>query len=290
MKKTLAIFIPAYNEEKNIKKLLMEILEQTKENFTLEKILVVSDASTDNTKKEALSLNNPIIEVVENNRRIGKWFGFTVAQKKLKSDIIISLDADIEIKQKDLLQHITNSLEHTDFSSPRILPKKPLTYLQKVFEIGSLYTKDIFESDKNHAFFLCHGRFIGFTKRCFGSIKWAPTIGTDAYTYLYCMINGFIFSYTSTGYINYILPNTLDDFSKQSARFSAIRQVLLKYFKKEDINTFIQLNKIYIYKFSVIYLFRYPIYFLSYLYFFIYIKLTVKPKINHLWEISKSTK
>jgi len=45
----ITIGIPAYNEEKNIGNLLNDILNQKLEHNILEKILVISDNSTDKT-------------------------------------------------------------------------------------------------------------------------------------------------------------------------------------------------------------------------------------------------
>jgi glycosyltransferase involved in cell wall biosynthesis len=125
MKKTLSVFIPAYNEEKNIKNILGQILVQDQVNFVLEKILVVSDASTDKTVSEIHSLNNPLIEIVENKERTGKWFGFTIAQKKLTSDYIISIDADISIKNIMLFHDMLDQIKDSDLMSIRQVPNKP---------------------------------------------------------------------------------------------------------------------------------------------------------------------
>ena len=48
-KLTVTIGIPAYNEEANVRNLLVSLLAQKETNFKLQEIIVVSDGSTDKT-------------------------------------------------------------------------------------------------------------------------------------------------------------------------------------------------------------------------------------------------
>ena len=50
-KLTVTIGIPAYNEEKNIGRLLRALLRQKTNGLSIKKIIVISDASTDKTSQ-----------------------------------------------------------------------------------------------------------------------------------------------------------------------------------------------------------------------------------------------
>ena len=61
---TITIGISAYNEVANIKALLQTLLAQRANNFLLEKIIVISDQSTDDTASEVNSVLNPRIKFI----------------------------------------------------------------------------------------------------------------------------------------------------------------------------------------------------------------------------------
>ena len=99
-KLSLTIGIPAYNEEANIKGLILSIFEQEARTYSLEKIIVVVDACTDNTLDEILKIKNGKIQLIVNNQRKGKAYGLNVITRETNSDILVHFDADILLKDK----------------------------------------------------------------------------------------------------------------------------------------------------------------------------------------------
>ena len=57
-KPTLSIGIPAFNEEANIYFLLKDLLSQKMDQFNLERIIVNSDGSTDDTIEQVKRIKN----------------------------------------------------------------------------------------------------------------------------------------------------------------------------------------------------------------------------------------
>jgi glycosyltransferase involved in cell wall biosynthesis len=107
MKKiTVTIGIPAYNEEQNIRHMLLAIFRQKRENFVLKTILVNSDASSDKTNEivESLSEKHSEIKLLKNTSRKGKYFRVNELFEKNTSDVIIILDADIAFAVTDVLE------------------------------------------------------------------------------------------------------------------------------------------------------------------------------------------
>lgn len=94
-RKTVTIGIPAYDEEANIKNLLKSLLVQKGQNFILERIIVISDGSSDNTIAEAGKVKNNLIELINHKKNLGKIRIQNEILKKSKSDILIILDADV---------------------------------------------------------------------------------------------------------------------------------------------------------------------------------------------------
>jgi glycosyltransferase involved in cell wall biosynthesis len=71
IKPTVTIGIPAFNEEANIAHILKALLKQDTSKYILEKIIVSSDASEDNTNAIVKSLKSPLIDLIENTKRDG---------------------------------------------------------------------------------------------------------------------------------------------------------------------------------------------------------------------------
>lgn len=98
---TVTIGIPAYNEEANIQKLLKALLQQKTTNYRLEKIIVVSDGSTDRTEELVKSIKRKQILLLINKRRLGLNATQNKILRKSKSDILVLFDADVLPKDKN---------------------------------------------------------------------------------------------------------------------------------------------------------------------------------------------
>ena len=108
--KSIAI-IPAYNEEKTIG----HVLAVLKVTPLINKIIVVSDGSTDNTVQVAKSYGVEVIELSENR---GKGGAIKAGLDNNKADVVLFLDADlIGLTPKhvlDLLEPVVN--DHADMT------------------------------------------------------------------------------------------------------------------------------------------------------------------------------
>lgn len=80
--------IPAYNEERTIG----DVLSVLKEVSLVNKIIVVSDGSTDNTVKVARSYGVEVVELQENR---GKGGALKAGLDNAKADVVLFLDADL---------------------------------------------------------------------------------------------------------------------------------------------------------------------------------------------------
>lgn len=85
---SITAIIPAYNEEKTIEKVLIEV----KKVNLINKIIVVSDGSRDKTAEIARSQGVEVIELLKN---IGKGGALKEGIDRCDSDIILLLDADL---------------------------------------------------------------------------------------------------------------------------------------------------------------------------------------------------
>ncbi len=106
MTKEISIYVPVFNGEKTIKQCLDSIFDQT---LIPNKILVINDNSTDNTKKILDDYGNSI-EVINNEKNEGVSHSRFLAVNHLKTKYIASIDADV-VLSKDWLNRVYESLE-----------------------------------------------------------------------------------------------------------------------------------------------------------------------------------
>jgi glycosyltransferase involved in cell wall biosynthesis len=102
-KHKIIVMIPAYNEDKNIGKVIEEIPRKINGCVNV-KVLVMDDASTDETVKVAKKAGADYVHVNKQNLGLGSNFskGLEVALK-LKADIIVNLDGDGQFNPKDIV-------------------------------------------------------------------------------------------------------------------------------------------------------------------------------------------
>jgi len=89
----ITCIIPAYNEEKNISRVLEVITNYNKFN----EIIVIDDGSKDNTSNivKRFQKNNKKIKLIQNDINLGKTAGVKKGVKYAMGNLIVSLDADL---------------------------------------------------------------------------------------------------------------------------------------------------------------------------------------------------
>ncbi|MCS7245070.1 MAG: glycosyltransferase [candidate division WOR-3 bacterium] len=111
--KRVSILIPARNEEENLPKLLNSLIDLNYENY---EVLVYDDLSEDRTYEVAKRFENEKIKVIKGNNKPTGWIGKNYALFNLvnyaSGDILLFLDADVIIKDKDILRKISSIIEN----------------------------------------------------------------------------------------------------------------------------------------------------------------------------------
>lgn len=125
-KPTLTIGIPMFNEEQNIGQLLASLVSQTSNTYTLERILVVDDTSTDSSVDivEQYQKRFPIIHMIHNTSRQGKSFGLNNIHQHNISEYLFIIDADVLPATRSFLDSfLTEALRYdTDVTAADHIP------------------------------------------------------------------------------------------------------------------------------------------------------------------------
>jgi glycosyltransferase involved in cell wall biosynthesis len=126
----LSIVIPAYNEEKRIKRTLECLVERF--NGSCE-ILIVSESEdkTDDIVTE-FSKNSAVIKLIASNKRLGKGGAFKKGAENSHGEIVMLLDSDLPVPVSDVekvasyLREVDVAVASREVNGTRILVYPPL--------------------------------------------------------------------------------------------------------------------------------------------------------------------
>ena len=106
MEQKISVVIPAYNEQKNIAK----VVKLVKKNKNVGQVIVVDNASTDNTAKIALEMGAEVVECKDK----GKGYAMERGLKEVKYNIVEFIDADINNYTKSLIDILAEPILEED--------------------------------------------------------------------------------------------------------------------------------------------------------------------------------
>lgn len=293
-KTTVTIGIPAYNEEKNIRFLLQDVLDQKQKKFKIRKIIVYSDASTDKTLDQVKKIKASCIKIVKGRIRKGQAHAQNQIIRKTNSDILVLLNADVIIKDRLFLEKLVYPIisKKADLTSARVQELYPVTFIQRLLDLSMKFKKTIFESYKRgDNIYTCHGRARAFSKRLYRAIFFKHSVGEDAYSYLFCKFHRFSYSFVKGAQVFYTLPANWRDHEKQSVRFYHSQQYLSQQFDKNFVRSEYYLPRPLVFK-SILNFFSAEPLILMYLLIagVLKIKSMLKKQFMNVWDISLSSK
>jgi len=142
----VSFVIPVYNEEKSIKDSLNSLLNL---DYPIKKIVVVNDASTDNTEKiiKEMVKKHKEIKLVSNSKNLGKSGSLNKGLEYVKTELVAIVDAD-SYPEKDSLKKLIGYFndEKVGVATPAIFVKnsnKFIEYLQAVEYVVIAWTRKL---------------------------------------------------------------------------------------------------------------------------------------------------
>lgn len=263
------IGIPAYNEADNIYKLLQAIPSQQLGPFKLKKIIIISDASTDDTVKQIRHCPDPRIQLIIGRVRQGQAKRQNQIFSLCSTPLVVLLNADILPAHPEFLYHLLKPfLKDTQvgLTSAKVLPTPfSSSFVNQVLSWHHHWKNNLFESI-NHQdnIYLCHGRARAFSRPLYTQLRWPELSGEDGYSYVFNRYLGYKFVFTKASKLYCALPHTLNDHIRQSLRFFMSRNHRLSPTKPDNHAHLYHIPKTLLIHHIISESYRHPIYTLSY--------------------------
>lgn len=294
-KPTITIGIPAYNEENTIGDLLHDLLSQKTPAIHIDRIIVVSDASTDRTNTIVSSINNTRIQLLINKNRSGQMKSQNRILRECTSDILVLINADVRIPDTKFLEKITLPIREkgVDLTSVRVTPVTPNGIFEHILHVSAQMKQDFYEQHQNgRNIYTCHGRARAFSKGLYRQLRFTNAIAEDAFSYLFCCSSGLMYQYIPTTSVYYRLPTSFSDHVRQSVRFLQSREQLYSSFSPQFVEQEYHLPSEITRTVLLRYLRRKPLPTISYILLFMLMNLLsqIKDLRKATWEVSTSSK
>ncbi|MES2437290.1 MAG: glycosyltransferase family A protein [Patescibacteria group bacterium] len=292
IKPRISVVIPIYNEESSIQSILRSILQQNTSDFILHEILVLSDGSTDSSVSEVRKVKDSRITLYDYTDQQGQNARLNFAYSKCSGTIIITLDGDIEISDRNLFQHLVtaHSVHKADIVCGNPVPLAPRNFIEKVAFFGADVDQSVKAKLEDKAMrYRLIGRIFSCTKESLNGLVIPLDVSNDVYIYYYSKLKNRIITFEPKAAVYFRLPSTLHDIVQQYKRHLHTNHHI--YFSKEvtqreDTRTLQHIYPIF-FKKSL----RHP--FLSIAFVLVYLKAVVLAK-RYLrtatWEYIASTK
>ncbi|MEK7150864.1 MAG: polysaccharide pyruvyl transferase family protein [Patescibacteria group bacterium] len=238
----VTVALSALNEERNIEAFLSSVLAQKEEGFVLDRILIISDGSTDNTANVVRNIASSKIELREKTERIGKSSRLNEIYQSVDSDIIVQSDADVVFAHpfvvRDLIKPIVEN-ESVMLCGGNPTPVEGKTFTERAvnctFNTYAGFRKRVRGGNNR---FSADGRLLALRKDFARSIHIPENmIANDAFVFYVCAARRHQYRFVESARVHFRSPQTLRDHIIQNTRFVAMPARMSAYFPVELVRT-----------------------------------------------------
>lgn len=219
---TVTIGIPARNEANNLTHLISALLTQELDGFSLEKIVVISDGSTDRTVQAVQQMHKKLVSVKEHPDRKGKPARINELMSSTSSDILVLIDADVQIREPRFIADLIAPMKKNQnilLTSGLSIPLPPKTTVEHIVRAGVRLWDEAKRSPGMSMMYRCEGQARAMKKKLYRELKFPMASADDVYPFLFCESKGYGFAPVDTAIVYFRLPQTFKDYIKQMNRF-----------------------------------------------------------------------
>ncbi len=291
-KPTLTVGIPAYNEEKNITRLVASIIAQKEDVSSISQVIIISDGSTDNTIKCLEKIKSSKLIVINGKKRLGQAERQNQIIKLMhKNDnYLLILEADTLPKSNTFISNmVKEAIKHPHFSvitcTKDVIESK--TSFGKIMDFGFRFRFAIFEHAMNFPnLYLFNTGLI--SKGFLSKFKWETEYHDDSYLYRKSLLSGYPILHVRSSVLQHKSVDNLNDYLLQSGKFQKAKKNESKIsgIYNQDYQLLAAIKIIFSY------FLKNPFYFCIYLLIlgFGRIYALFLPEYTKFWKIYKSTK
>lgn len=220
-KLTVSVGISAYNEQDVVQRLLRQVINQETNGFVLKEVVVSSDGSSDKTVAQAKRVKSRKIRVWDNKDRKGKSARMNEFFQKLKTDIVIILDADIVLTHSRILQElVTTFIQNPSVSLVSgVVTPTPTSGFEQIITVGHELMREAIQMAPRPEVYTCTGAIRGFKKKLYSHMRFPQVYAEDIYPYLYCKTHGFGYAVAGKAVVTYSVPKSYRSFTRQMVRY-----------------------------------------------------------------------
>lgn len=262
--KTITVGITAYNEEANVKNVILDVLRQKTTHCNLIKIVVISDGSSDKTVSRVRSIGSKKIQLIIGKTRLGKASRINYLLHNLTTDYLVLLDADVRIPGDNALDSISKEFgtgKKTGIVQAYVRPVTGNTFIERAVN-NFFYSRDSIIKVYNYgnSVYGARGACMAISKPL--SLKTTlpiNIINDDAYLYFKCKFSGYIFTYTRNIEVVYRSPQTMKELHSQTTRYAHGENQIHEYFNRPETHKEYAVSKKVLYTILLIQLIRNPL-------------------------------
>ena len=223
---SVTVGISSFNEERNIGKLLDELLPQEEdENFSIAQI-IISDDSQDSTCRiiEQYAKRDKRIQLYHHSIRRGKPSAINEIFSRAEGDIVVLLDADILPADRMLMRRLI----HPFLKQPKLgiaagaaVALKPRTIQERMAYFTFKIWRHLREELRGgNSFFSVHGKVMAVSSIISRNVVIPDgVIGDDGYLYLICKRLGLDVYYHRDAVVYYRETSNMGDFLKRRIKY-----------------------------------------------------------------------
>lgn len=231
----LSIGIAAYNAERNIEKILSSLLRQKKDGFIVNKILVHSDQSSDQTNKIVSNYKDQGVELLESEKRVGFIGSFINLIKRLDGDVTIIFNDDIVINDNFLLSKLVEPFvgdPNIGLVCGRTESLPPINFLDKAQQSTyAAYDKFRYDINEGHTVYTVDGKILALSRNFVNNLKFPENLKltgcVDAFMYFSCIQLKLKYFHVRNAVIYFRNPTTTREYIKWTSRNNS-NQIMLK--------------------------------------------------------------
>ena len=234
-KYTVTIGVPAYNEECNIKRLLGSIVKQKESGYVIKSIIVASDGSQDGTVKEAQTVKDKRVKIIDDKVNRGRIYRLNQFMRSARADVLVFLDADEELVDRSSLAKLID--EFRADKEVALVSGNPYFeddggFVRRCHKAShELYTNFRYKINDGHNVYGCSGGMLALRRDFYTDLQIPEDIyADDTYMYMTCVNRGFKFRNAKEATIAHYVFTTLATHIRRNKRYASTKNDLRKYF------------------------------------------------------------